>query len=79
MVRRGIIMSVARSYKTDYEIQQTAFGLLQKKLGTSNLIRFIQQYDKGYGNYTVDRDEWQKEYTVNSLFAEIEASKNKKA
>jgi hypothetical protein len=71
-------MSVARSYKTDYEIQQTAFGLLQKKLGTSNLIRFIQQYDKGYGNYTVDRDEWQKKYTVNSLFAEIEASKNKK-
>ena len=77
MVRRGIIMSVA-SYRTDYEIQQTAFKILRKQLGISDLIRFIQQYDKAYGNYTVDRDEWQKNYTVDSLFAEIEANKFKK-
>lgn len=67
-------MSVT-SYKTDYEIQQTAFDVLHKQLGISNLIRFMQQYDKGYGNYTVDRDKWQKNYTVDSLFAEIEANK----
>jgi hypothetical protein len=65
------------NYKTDYEIQQTAFDVLHKQLGISNLIRFMQQYDKGYGNYTVDRDEWQKNYTVDSLFAEIEANKTK--
>ena len=76
MVRRGIVMSVA-NYKTDYEIQQTAFDVLHKQLGISNLIRFMQQYDKGYGNYTVDRDEWQKQYTVDSLFTEIEAKKVK--
>jgi len=69
-------MSVA-NYKTDYEIQQTAFTVLHKQLGISNLIRFMQQYDKGYGNYTVDRDQWQKDYTVNSLFTEIEANKIK--
>ena len=69
-------MSVA-NYKTDYEIQQTAFDVLHKQLGISNLIRFMQQYDKGYGNYAVDRDQWQKNYTVDSLFAEIEANKNK--
>ena len=69
-------MSVA-NYKTDYEIQKTAFDVLRKQLGVSNLIRFMQQYDKGYGNYTVDRDQWQKNYTVDSLFAEIEANKTK--
>lgn len=76
MVRRGIEMST-ENYKTDYEIQQTAFDVLQKKLGISNLIRFMQQYDKGYGDYTVDRDDWQKKYTVDSLFAEIETKKAK--
>ena len=76
MVRRGIVMNVA-NYKTDYEIQQTAFDVLHKQLGISNLIRFMQQYDKGYGNYTIDRDEWQKKYTVDSLFTEIEANKVK--
>ncbi len=69
-------MSVA-NYKTDYEIQKTAFDVLRKQLGVSNLIRFMQQYDKGYGNYTFDRDEWQNNYTVDSLFAEIEANKTK--
>ena len=69
-------MSVA-NYKTDYEIQQTAFDVLHKQLGISNLIRFMQQYDKGYGNYTIDRDEWQKNYTVDSLFTEIETNKTK--
>ncbi len=69
-------MSVA-NYKTDYEIQKTAFDVLRKQLGISNLIRFMQQYDKGYGNYTVDRDQWQKNYTVDSLFVEIEANKTK--
>ena len=69
-------MSVA-NYKTDYEIQQTAFDVLHKQLGISNFIRFMQQYDKGYGNYTIDRDEWQKNYTVDSLFTEIETDKTK--
>lgn len=74
MVRRGAEMS-ALSYKTDYEIQETAFDLLHKQLGITNLIRFMQQYDKGYGNYTKDRDTWQKEYTTDSLFDEIESKK----
>ena len=65
-------MSV-ENYKTDNEIQHTAFDVLHKQLGISNLIRFMQQYDKGYSNYTIDRDEWQKNYTVDSLSAEIEA------
>lgn len=75
MVRRGIEMSTL-NYKTDYEIQETAFEILNKQLGITNLIRFMQQYDKGYGNYTKDRDAWQKEYTIDSLFDEIESDNN---
>lgn len=60
-----------QNYQTDHEIQKTAFSILQKNLGITKFIRFMQQYDKGYGNYTTDRDEWQKEYTVDRLFNEI--------
>ena len=76
MARRGFEMS-ALSYKTDYEIQEKAFDLLHQQLGISNLIRFMQQYDKGYGNYAKDRDAWQKEYTVDNIFDEIESKKQK--
>jgi hypothetical protein len=75
MVRRGAEMS-ALNYKTDYEIQESAFELLNKQLGITNLIRFMQQYDKGYGNYTKDRDAWQKDYTIDSLFDEVESDNN---
>ena len=70
MARRGFTMNLA-NYKTDYEIQKIAFEMLNAKLGIANFIRFIQQYDKGYGNYTKDRDSWQKDYTVDSLFDAI--------
>ena len=61
-------MSTARSYTTEHEIQQQALRALRNSLGVAGLIRFMQQYDKGNGNYTLDRQEWQKEYTVDSLF-----------
>jgi hypothetical protein len=66
-----------KSYPTEHEIQQQAFQALQHSLGIVGLIRFMQQYDKGYGNYTLDRQEWQKDYSVDSLFDEIKASKLK--
>lgn len=31
---------------------------------------------EGYGSYTKDRDVWQKEYTIDSLFDEIESNNN---
>ena len=63
------------NYQTDYEIQKIAFSVLQKNLGITKFIRFMQQYDKGYGNYTTDRDEWQKEYTVDTLFNKARGKK----
>jgi hypothetical protein len=67
-------MSAITNYQTDREIQQQAFHVLHQSLGVVGLIRFMQQYEKGYGNYTHDRQEWQKAYTVDSLFDEINAS-----
>jgi hypothetical protein len=32
----------------------------------------MQQFNQGYGNYVEDRQQWQKKYSVNDIFAEIE-------
>ena len=58
-------------YKTEQEIQQLGIEALQKGLGVSNFIRFMQQFNKGYGNYVEDRQEWQKSYSVDQLISEI--------
>lgn len=66
-------MSGVRNYQTEHEIQRQALLVLRNSLGVVGLIRFMQQYDKGYGNYTVDRQVWQQNYTVDSLFAAMKA------
>ena len=62
------------SYKTEYEIQQLGIEALHKGIGVVGLIRFMQQFDKGHGNYVQDRKKWQKDYTVDTI---LEAMKEK--
>lgn len=45
--------------------------ILYKGLGATNFIRFMQQFNQGYGNYTQDRQQWQKDYSVDDVFAEM--------
>jgi hypothetical protein len=61
----------ATPYKTEQEIQQLGMEALQKGLGVGGFIRFMQQFNKGYGNYVEDRQEWQRRYSVNQLIDEI--------
>ena len=58
-------------YKTEQEIQQLGIEVLQKGLGITDFIRFMQQFDKGHGNYVEDRQQWQKNYSVNQLLEEM--------
>ena len=62
-------------YITEQEIQQLGLEALHKGLGISDFIRFMQQFNKGSGNYVKDRQEWQKQYSVNQLIDEITHNK----
>ena len=35
------------------------------------MVRFLQQYEGGIGNYTKKRQEWLKDYTVKGIVKEI--------
>jgi len=65
----------AVEYKTEQEIQKMGIDILYKGLGASDFIRFMQQFNQGHGNYVEDRLEWQQNYSVNDILAEIESSK----
>jgi len=64
----------AVEYKTEQEIQKMGMDILHKGLGAVDFIRFMQQFNQGYGNYVEDRQSWQKDYSVNDILAEIEGS-----
>lgn len=64
-------MMIAAQQKTDAQIRMLGFQAVQRELGLSGLIRFMQQFDLGEGDYTHDRDAWQNDYTVDSLAEDI--------
>ena len=45
---------------------------LERHLGPDGMIRFIQQYEVGYGDYTTDRHQWLKETSVEELVEKIQ-------
>lgn len=64
--------------KSDHQIKLMGFEAIKNELGVVGLIRFMQQYEMGSGNYTEDRHEWQDIYSVASLTKAIKAKRKNK-
>jgi hypothetical protein len=41
---------------SDYEIRREGWAALTERLGIAGAMRFMMQYDPGYGDYTRERD-----------------------
>lgn len=59
---------------TPIQIQQTGMEILAREMGTTGLIRFLQQFDLGHGDYTVDRHQWLKNVSVDDVLAQMQAN-----
>lgn len=56
---------------TLYEIRTLGFDALIRELGPAGAIRFIQQYESGYGNYTRNRKKLLPKKSVREIGREI--------
>jgi hypothetical protein len=65
---------VQLNIKQSRKFKKSALISFIKGRGTTDFIRFMQQFNQGYGNYVEDRHQWQKSYSVNDILAEIEKS-----
>jgi len=54
------------------QIRVTGYRALLRELGPVNLVRFLQQFETGYGDYTRERYEWLAQYTVEEIAQEIQ-------
>jgi hypothetical protein len=54
------------------QIQNKGLDLLARELGPVGLIRFLQQFESGFGDYTAERDEWLGQPTVENLAQELD-------
>ena len=53
------------------QIRLTGLKALSRDLGAMGLVRFLQQYEIGYGDYTTERHLWLGERTVQEIAQEI--------
>ena len=53
------------------QIRQIGIEALADKLGPVGMVRFLQQFETGKGNYSVDRHEWLTVPNVETLVKQI--------
>jgi hypothetical protein len=53
------------------EIRCAGIKVLARELGAIGMVRFLQQFDSGAGDYTRDRHQWLGSPTVDELFDRI--------
>ena len=62
-----------------YQIRQTGIKLLNRELGPVAMIRFLQQYQKSYGDYSKERHEWIDKMTVSGIVDRIKSRKDRQS
>ena len=54
------------------QVRVAGYQALSRELGPVNLVRFLQQFESGCGDYTRERSEWLDQYTVEEIAREVE-------
>lgn len=62
---------MATTELTDEQIRQRGLEVLHRELGPAGLIRFLQQFEVGEGDYSVRRHEWLAKYSLKDLMIEL--------
>ncbi|MEJ5311975.1 MAG: hypothetical protein WHX52_19595 [Anaerolineae bacterium] len=57
------------------QVLDTGYRALLRELGTVNFIRFLQQFETGSGDYTLERHQWLDQYTLDDLVQEIQSQR----
>lgn len=55
------------------QVRLKGLAALARDLGPVDYVRFLQQFETGYGDYTTDRRQWLGEPSVQDLVQEIQA------
>ena len=59
-------------------LRKMGLEALHKSLGPLGMVRFLQQYETGTGDYTKERDLWLRDIDIESIAAELKNRPKKK-
>ncbi len=53
------------------QIREVGLEVLTKALGPVGMVRFLQQFDRGAGDYTKNREKWLRGINLQSILKEM--------
>ena len=63
---------------TPIEINRIGCKSLTDALGFDGTIRFLRQFEPGFGDYTKERHQWLEQFQLDDIFTEIERKREAK-
>lgn len=61
-----------------YQIRQTGLQVLNRELGPIAMIRFLQQYQCGEGDYTKERSQWLDKISLEEILEQVSKQREQK-
>jgi hypothetical protein len=58
------------------EVTQRAIRILSREMGVADTMRFLQQFVRGAGNYTEEREELFADLSLDEILAEVAKSRS---
>lgn len=52
-------------------LRKVGLEAVAKKLGPVGMVRFLQQFETGYGDYAKERRQWLKDMDIREIVTEI--------
>ena len=59
---------------TPVQIREKGLEVLRQHLGVADMVRFLQQTELGWGNYTEERQQWLGDPDINEIAQKIQAN-----
>lgn len=60
------------------EVRKVGLEALVQALGQIGMLRFLQQFEVGRGDYTKERDQWLSKMSIQDIAKAIEEERGKK-
>ena len=54
------------------EIQQAGLAALSRELGPVGFVRFLQMFERGYGDYSQERSGWLDKQSIDDIVKRIQ-------
>ena len=60
------------------EIQQAGLAALSRELGPVGFVRFLQMFERSYGDYSQERSGWLEEQSIDDIAKRIQEKQSQR-